>query len=252
MSIIAYRDAERKTIAFSSDCTINDRHTRFYCENPYCDAHLYIRALNSIIKPHFSATPSNGHTDGCYTEKYYSFEKNKYDEPSFNLDEIFVKNMSAQDSQKKKSKTLSEEKTNHNSEILTIKTTAQLYKLCKNYCPNERYNGYLIGDILYDERNQKFIKNGIFGKHIVEGKFHRYNKKNMEIVLMYPIKLIEGNDRQYYIHLLFSDIKLFYIILKRVFNRRNLPIAVLGDFYNTDKYNDFAVNILNGRQIYWV
>lgn len=69
---------------------------------------------------------------------------------------------------------------------------------------------------------------------------------------MYPIKLIEGNDRQYYIHLLFSDIKLFYIILKRVFNRRNLPIAVLGDFYNTDKYNDFAVNILNGRQIYWV
>lgn len=76
MSIIAYRDVERKAIAFSNDCTINDRHTRFYCENPNCDAHLYIRALNSIIRPHFSATPSNGHTDGCYTEKYNDFAVN--------------------------------------------------------------------------------------------------------------------------------------------------------------------------------
>lgn len=110
----------------------------------------------------------------------------------------------------------------------------------------------MIGNILYDERNQKFIKKGIFGKHIVEGKFYRYDTENMEIVLMYPIKLNEDNDRQYYIHLLFSDIKFFSKTLKRIFNRRNLPIAVLGDFYSTDKYNDFAVNILNGRQIYWV
>jgi len=85
MASIAYEDSARTKIIYADSCTINEKSTRYYCENPDCPAHLYIRAVDSVLATHFYAPKDHPHVGWCHKEQS-DFKPTDYSEDEFNYD----------------------------------------------------------------------------------------------------------------------------------------------------------------------
>lgn len=238
MSFHAYKDRERRDIIYATDCTDNDKILRFYCENPNCDAHLYIKALNSERKSHFCANKNHPHSSGC--RKSNPFDFTIYSEDLFNYDDA-INNILAP------SNSIKIDYKNHNKSgkpkirETSISKLNHLFYACKDIEHTGTYNGYTIWKILFDCRCNYILTMGISGKHIIECSFYKYSKNKEFIYFKYPI--IQNLPNQYILKLKFSDRALFDNILRKIFNGyKTSAIAIAGDWKKESGniyYSDF-------------
>lgn len=245
MSFHAYKNKERTELIYAVDCTINDVGVRFYCENPECDAHLYIKALRSELSTHFSATNNHPHSSSCSTIPPFSFVN--HSEELFNYDDVINNILCATNSVSKKSNYKHNKSTESKIYKTSISKLGSLFNACKNIKHTGTYNEYPIWKILFDCRCNYILTKGISGKHIVECSFYRYD--NNFIYFKYPT--INTLPNQYILKLNFPNKVLYNEILKKVFNTyKSLPIAIAGDWkreYGNLYYSDFQ----SGKQIYF-
>ncbi|MGN0442886.1 MAG: hypothetical protein ACI4FO_09310 [Acutalibacteraceae bacterium] len=248
MSRAAYRDRERTELVLAEDCTINDMHKTFYCENTECNARLYPKARKSVINAHFAAYPQHRHIQGCFASGYGSFSVTSHDEFSFDFNNLIsdLTSPSRSNNLIKKAPNITV-RASDEKDLKPITTLSQLYKLCKSLSPNTSYNGFRIGNMLFDNRNNNFITKGIWGKHILECKYSCYNRENQYIYLKYPLN--DDRPNHYTIRLNFENRDLFEKINRKVYGYDYHPIVIIGNFSKCGD-NTFATNINSGKQIY--
>lgn len=244
MSFIAYKDSSRTQIIYADSCTINNKNTRYYCENPNCQAHLYIRAIDSALTTHFYALKEHPHTGWC-NKNQLNFTPTDYIENNFNYDAIFDMILSSSEKHSKNSIEFSWHNGKGKSHVLN--KTAQIYTMCKSYRPENTYNGIKIWQMLFDVRSNYLLTKGLFGKHLIECCFYRYDNVNHYIYFNYPLNQSLPNKYKLRIHITETD--LYYKLRKKIYNKENLPIVITGDW---DKYstNSFACEVYSGKQIY--
>lgn len=244
MSTIAYEDSERTKIVYASACTIKDLKTRYYCENPDCSAHLYIRAVNSVLNTHFYTSKNHPHNGWCY-KKPDEFKPTDYREEDFNYDGV-IDEILTSTYKNKEIKPKPGQKTGDGNKK-GLSKIAQIYTLCKHFRPENSYNGVEIWKMLFDVRNNYMLTKGLFGKHLIECLYHRYDKEGKHIYFKYPLNKALPNQYQLRIHI--GDTDLYYKIQKKLYNKDNLPIVIAGDWtkYDTDS---FECEVKSGKQIY--
>jgi len=244
MASIAYEDSARTKIIYADSCTIKDKNTRYYCENPDCPAHLYIRAVDSVLATHFYAPKDHPHVGWCHKENS-DFKPTDYSEDEFNYDSALDEILSPS---KKSSKTPTTP--GHNTgdgNKRGLSKTAQIYTMCKYYRPENSYNGTAIWKMLFDVRSNYLLTKGLFGKHLIECVFCKYEDSNQLIYFNYPLNKLLPNQYKLRIHI--KDTDLYYKLRKKTYNKDNLPIVIAGDWnkYATDS---FECEVKSGKQIY--
>lgn len=252
MSDYAYRDKNKTQIVYADECTIEDVNSIFYCKNIQCNAQLFLRAIKSTTSTHFVAFKAHPHIENCYARNDGSFSITSYDEESFNFENSMQNIMSGVNV--KKTKVIDGDppkrakgKAGTTEYPKPIETVSQIYKMCKELHPNKHYNGVPIWQMLYDDRNNGYLKKGIWGYHLVECSYVKYNKTDQYIYLKYPINDMLAN--KYTIILTFKNLDDFNNLNKKLYNQKNLPIVIAGNFKKVG-YNQFATEINSGRQIY--
>lgn len=244
MSNIAYRDSKRTQLVYANECTILDRNVRFYCENPDCMAHLYVRAIGSTIRTHFYAPESHPHTGWCRKETT-RFEPTSYQEELFNFD-IAIDSLIF--SQQNISSSQATYITNSgDGKERSLSKIAQIYSMCKTYHPNDTYNGFFIWQMLFDNRNNYMLTKGLFGKHLIECFYTNYDKNGQYIYFHYPLNPSLPNHYKLRIHI--ENTKLFYKLLKKIYNTEKRPIVIAGNWGKYD-FNSFECHINSGKPIY--
>lgn len=245
MAFFAYRDCRRTELIYAEDCNIQDRGIRFYCSNIECDAHLYIRSHNSILSTHFYAHKDYPHSLGCIATK--NFNITKYSETDFNFETVIndiLENIDIVNNSNKAS--CSKHNTNRNQ--ISISRLGQLYGVCKSRKHTNEYNGYTIWNILFDCRCNYILTKGISGKHIIECKFYKYDSLKKQIFFKYPIT--ESLPNKYILKFEFEDGNLFNKSLRMIFNTKNIPIAIAGDWKHEYR-NVYHSYCKSGKQIYF-
>lgn len=244
MSFHAYKDKERKDVIYAKACTTYDTSVRFYCENLNCDAHLYIKALDSERKAHFCATKSHPHSLGC--KKWYSFNFVDYSEELFNYDDVIDNILTPSNSAKKDYKYYSKSNCSKMYEV-SISKIKELFYACKNIEHTETYNEYPIWKILFDCRCNYILTKGISGKHIIECSFHRYDKNY--IYFKYPI--IQNLQNQYLLKLKFSNRDMFDYVLRKIFNGYKTSAIVIAGDWKKESGNIYCSDFQTKKQIYF-
>lgn len=244
MASIAYEDSTRTQIVYADSCTIKDKNTRYYCENPDCPAHIYIRAFDSVLATHFYATIDHPHVGWCH-KKRSDFKPTDYNEDDFNYDSALDKILSPS---KKSSKT--QTTPGHNTgdgNKRGLSKTAQIYNMCKYHRPEKSYSGIVIWWMLFDVRSNYLLTNGLFGKHLIECVYYKYVTSEKHIYFKYPLN--KSLPNQYHLRIHIEDTDLYYKLLKKIYNTDNLPIVIAGDWnkYATDS---FECEVKSGKQIY--
>lgn len=244
MASYAYKDSNRTQIIYADSCTINDKDTRYYCKNQNCPAHLYIRAVDSVLATHFYAQKEHPHIGWCQKEQS-DFKPTDYCEDEFDyegtLDQILSPSKESSKAPTTPSHNIGDGKKRGYSK------TAQIYDMCKYYRPENTYNGIDIWKMLFDDRSNYMLTKGLFGKHLIECEFSKYEKSNHLIYFNYPLNKSLSNKYKLRIHI--KNIDLYYNILKMIYNTDNLPIVIAGDWmkYATDS---FECEVKSGKQIY--
>ena len=244
MASIAYEDSARTKIIYADSCTIKDRNTRYYCENPDCPAHLYLRAFNSVLTAHFCATKDHPHVGWCHKRRP-DFKPTDYSESDFNYDNAIDAILSPSKKSGKTSTTL--EQNTGDGKKRGLSKTAQIYTMCKHYRPENSYNSIKIWQMLFDVRCNYLLTKGLFGKHLIECTFFRYDNSGQLIYFDYPLNKSLPNQYRLRIHI--SETDLYYKLRKKIYNKDNLPIVIVGDWgkYAADA---FECEVKSGKQIY--
>ncbi len=249
MAIYAYEDANRTKKIAAIDALTMDRNKRYYCSNPNCDAHLFVCVVNGSKEAYFRATKKAfNHIDNCKYTVSGKLNLNEYNEELFDFDKIMVSFFSISN---KKNTTLSSnasiEVFNSKNNILKpLKTLRQLYLMCLEKNPKDKYAGREIGEMLLDERSFYRYPNGCYGYRIVEAYADRrvYANSKREIYLLGPIK-----NKKYSFVLHFSDWKIYNTIRNEIYNNKSRTIVVAGDWKSSKSYNSYTTEISNLKQV---
>lgn len=243
MSSYAYKDAARTQIIYANECTIQDKNTRFYCQNPECNAHLFIRAINSTLQTHFFAVSNHPHTGWCKKINPI-FDATNYDENIFNYEDV-IDNILV--SKTKTSGSTSPIFPKGDGQTRSLSKTAQIYNMCKSFQPTHTYNSIAIWKMLFDVRSNYLLTKGLFGKHLIECYYFKYDKTTQSIYFKYP--LLTTLPNQYLLKAYIPNTDLFYKLNKKLYNKNNRPIVIVGD-WKKYSFNAFECIINSGKQIY--
>ncbi len=244
MSMYVYKDEARTEKLLARNAQKQNKDIRFYCPNPNCDAHMYIRNIDGVSASYFAAIPSYKHIKGCFGSSK-GFNPIEYDEDKFEFDDALLA-LTMSSKQKTRKITPSE----YGSGLSTpkpLRTIGQIYSMCKSHDCSDTYNKTTIGQMLLDSRSFYMYPKGVFGWRIIEGKCRRpnfYDAIKMEISL-----IISADYREYTFILKFDDEILFKEIKNSIFPNRNHLIAVAGDWKSSGCLNVFCTSFSSKKQL---
>ncbi len=184
-----FKDKQRKIKFYAKDATKENRDIRFYCPNPYCDAHMYICGVDGLSAAYFSANRQNHpHINGCSYGSPNNFNASEYDENAFDFENVLEALMTPSQSTIRK-ETPGPHKTGDPTKK-PFRTIRQVYDMCKSFDPADTYSGVEIGQMIVDDRSEYMYPKGVFRKRIIEGqaKGQFYNSIKKEITISAPIK----------------------------------------------------------------
>lgn len=238
MAFYAYRDYERKNVLQAMDATGSDKQLFYFCENPNCNAVLVLNALTSIkTPPYFSSLPTAKHVEGCYAKSISRpFDTKKYDEKLFKLNILIEEYISNR----------------VNLETKRLTTLPHLYHMCKSKKVLERYGDSPIWKILCDRRSNLQYSRGIYGSHLVECEFYRYESDKNKSIIYFKYPFYNLGNNQYILKLIFENNDILYKqVLKLVGTwklKNKFPIIIAG-YWGKDG-NEFTTKITNKNQIH--
>lgn len=243
MAMYVYKDDIRTEILLARNAQKKDKNIRFYCPNPKCNAHMYIRNMDGVAASYFAANPSHRHIEGCYGSSK-GFNPNNYDEDKFEFDNALLALTTSSKPQIKKI-TPGEHGTGP-SNSKALRTMQQIYSMCKSHDSSDTYNKITIGQMLLDNRSIYMYPKGVFGWRIIEGKCKRpnfYNSTKNEISL-----IISGDGKEYTFILEFDDESLFKEIKNVIFPNRDYLIAIAGNWRSSGIFNVFCTTFSSKKQ----
>lgn len=247
MSNYAYKDNERKLKIYATEIDRFD-DTRYYCPNPKCDAEMYLCVNNGNNTSYFSANrKGHKHIPNCWGGAKNTFDKDEYNETEFSFDELMTRVLGNgnQNINQGNGDNHQNNRNNHNANAMkVIRSVRNLYLVCKTLTPNERYNTYLIEDMLVDDRVKTRYSNGFEGNKLVECSIpsYFYNRSERQLLLRYERITIVLN---------FNDLKLLNEFIDKIFSLRvrNRVAVVAGDWRKIDNQN-IETTIVNKKQIW--
>lgn len=229
MTLFAYKDSKRQHEIKASQAKKLSKTIRYYCPNPYCDAHLHICLLKGSKGAYFRATePAYGHVRNCYYGQYNSFNKANYDETRFDFDDLmdsFFKETKGQQTNLNPG--------THgggNAQKHPIRTLSTLYKMCKSLSINETYGNKRIWEMLVDQRSLSRYPNEINGGKLIEANVPGFNyndeRKNIYLEIGQYQLILDFNSN--------NDDALYKDLRKEVYNNKGSLVVVAGNWRRTD------------------
>ena len=246
MAYYAYEDARRTKLVYARDCTAAEEGKRFYCRNPECNAIMQLKARESKMRPYFSAMAGSAHAADWCGSNSDELDETKYVESEFDF-------ASALEKLTQKEKRIGERHKKHpahpegTGQERPLHTIRQILAMCQSRSPEDTYNGMEIRKMLVDERSNYYYTKGIWGYHLVEGKFWKYNRHTQIIFLKYPYNKVGKN--KYILSLHFPDEKLFKDIKDKLFHVQG-PVVVAG-LWGKISNNIMQVEIISSKQLWW-
>lgn len=251
MAYYAYRDKDRKKIVYANECTNEDIGIDFFCRNPNCKARMRIRALNGDTSPYFAALPSppNPPHLNAWCGSMHIEESKRCNGKNIDLDAFF-------ENLKNKDYDLAPilpgngvGKMPANSKMVETEMLSKIYAKCKSLPPDSQLGKYKVYELLVDCESNFYYTKGIWGRHLIECFFYRYDETKQVISFKYPL---DGNlPNRYYVNIHIPDIQLFKKTVRLVFAKKGseqFPVVLCGDW----KYsfgNCFAT-VISELQVY--
>lgn len=245
MAMYVYKDKGRTKELYAKDALKEDKNKRYYCPNPNCDAHMYVCGVEGVSSAYFSATRNeHPHCKGCDFAASNNFNSDKFDESAFDFENV-LEAMRIPSKSVLKKKSPNPHKTGA-SDPKPLRTTRQIYDMCKSYPCSHSYNNLVIGQMLLDDRSEYMYPKGVFGNRVIESKVKSgafYDSMKMEICLVAP------SSQKYKFILQFIDRSLFNTLKKSLFNNRDKLIVVSGHWERSGTFNVFCTEIVSKKQI---
>jgi len=246
MANFAYKDEQRKHIISAAQTSKENRDNIYYCQNPHCNAHLHLCAVDGSRKAYFRATKLDyPHIAECpYASNNVVFNENEFDESKFDFEkaikQLFVETKPIMKHGE------STKQGNGESQNNTIETLRQIYFMCKNYHEKAKYAGKEIGTMLLDNRSEYRYQKGCFGNRIIEAKTQSYvyNPKTQQINLEVTVS---GNKFSFALE--FPNDEIYEYCRNIVYNNQHKLIVVAAHWQRADKYNSFKGMIFGKKQI---
>lgn len=239
----AYRDSNRTQIIYAEDCTIEDKEKLFYCHNTKCSGKVYLKGYQTSVTPHFY---SKNHQGWCKSTKL-KFDATEYEENLFNLESVFM-NLLNKKYNKQSTKSSISAFAKGDGKTRSLSKMAQIYRMCKSLSYNDEYNDIKVWRILMDDRCNHILARGIYGIHMIECAFYRFDSNRLQLFFKYPLN--QNLKNRYTVRLDFSNQDEYYSIKKKVFENKGLPIVIFGD-WKLWGGKCFTYDYHSGRQIYF-
>ncbi|AXH99842.1 hypothetical protein DV702_08900 [Sporosarcina sp. PTS2304] len=245
MVLYAYIDRERTKKFYAKEALKEDKKKRYYCPSPTCDAHMYLCSVDGVSSAYFSATrKQHSHRQGCGFEASNNFKPQNFDEASFDFENVLEAMRKLNKSTVKNKKSILHK--NGEAHSKPLRTTRQIYEMCKSYPCSHKYNNLSIGKMLLDDRSEYMYPKGVFGNRIIESKVKRgifYDSTKMELRLVAP------SSKKYELILQFADKSLFLDIKNSLYKNRDKLIILSGLWESSATFNSFCTKIVNKSQI---
>lgn len=227
MVAYAFKDPERTQSITAKEALTANHQTRYYCPNPACRAELYICQRNGNHDGYFSANrKGRGHDQQCPYSSSYNFDSKEYNEAAFTFDKA-IKQMQRVLLPSATTRLPTDRhivKLDNRSTQKTPRTLNEIYSMCKQLPPCETYNGYLIGDMLFDNRSAKMHINGPCGPMLVEVFRDKHSLFYFPTALEFRFRTA-SNDR---LLISVSDRGVFTQLKKSIFNNKNSILVLAG------------------------
>lgn len=245
MARYAFKNKERTERIAASEAVYLGHGLKYFCPNPACDAQMHI--VQASV-PYFAANKGTPHMDHCFYASKSAFDPGKYDEDSFDLNEV-IKSLFAEGIPTSKASTKQYKEHEHSSG-LPIKTLRVLYDMCKSKGIDELYNGVPIKSIIFDSRCSGELPQTISGFRIVEcqtknSNYLDYDREQLTITLYAPATSLRKGT----FVLQFEDQELFKERQKLVFSNRDKIIVVAGIWKSGEDAQSRYTQVSSKRQI---
>lgn len=246
MANFAYKDEQRKHIISAAQASKENRDNIYFCQNPHCNAHLHLCAVDGSRRAYFRATKSDyPHIETCpYRSSKVVFNENEYDETKFDFDkaieQLYIETEPTSNHAGTSGHGIGKSK-NH-----PISTLGQIYSMCKTFPEKAKYAGMEIGMMLLDNRSEYRYQKGCFGNRIIEAKTQSYvyDKKTQQINLEVAV-----GDEKFSFALEFPNDKIYKYCQNMVYNNQHKLIVVAANWQRADRYNSFKGTIFAEKQI---
>lgn len=245
MAMYVYKDKGRTKELYAKDALKEDKDKRYYCPNPNCDAHMYLCGVDGVSSAYFSATrKAYPHRKGCGFEASNNFNSHRFDENVFDFENV-LEAMRIPSKSVLKKRSPNPHKTGE-SDLKPLRTTRQIYDMCKSYPCSHSYNNLVIGQMLLDDRSEYMYPKGVFGNRVIESKVKSgafYDSTKMELRLVAP------SSQKYEFILQFVDRALFDTIKNSLYSNRDKLIVLSGLWEQSGTFNVFCTEIVSKKQI---
>lgn len=245
MANYAFIDKERqRKIYASSDDIMQYKSVRCYCKNPLCDARMFVYDPEHKSLAFFKASGKPSHSGSCGIAPYH-FAKTEYVEEKFFFPEGLFPLLQATKEKGQEhggSGTHGTEET----ERRPLQGLKEIYSMLTNTDINDTYNGYLIKDMIADERTRSIYRNGITGYKVVECNFYKYMDASKSITMNYPC----FPNKDFSLELWFDDEELYESMKKRIKGKKHDGIVIVfGNWVLNSLDGTNYVNISSQKQI---
>ena len=232
MSKIALKNLTTFEEISAEECTEDDQYKTFYCVD--CHVEMQLIAFRSIYRsPYFRCKKNLKHT--CLNYGLTNGFSLNFDTSGFNIESLLfnVQGRAQQPSNAGQQTTTSHNSPSYLNNAKPIRTTTELYTLCKNKKITDYINQCTqVQDILCDNRSQKIYCKYITGIKLVEAHFHHYSKEKLTIYANYPI-LPQPQLNTLRLTISFNDYQTFSFIKNAIFDKtKNRNFCIFADWKN--------------------
>lgn len=247
MGIYAYRDPQKKYLIYASDCTINDVGKHFFCPTHGCKAILSLCSLEGEKKPYFAARRQQKHSAYCTIDTDV-FDPSKYDPELFDYTQLMNDLMLDSFLSKGNDTYTANRNKSGSGNVIGINSLAKLYMLCKSMNHNSTYGTMRIRSMLCDDRSNYLYSKILQQKCLIECTYKFYKKETQSIHFSYPLNPELPN--QYNVKLIIPDETLFWETTHKIYNRKDLPIVIAGDWKQIAAKN-ISCKLTSSKQLYY-
>lgn len=245
MANYAYTDKMRtQKIYANADNIMQYKSVRCFCKNPKCDAKMFIYMPEHKDLAFFKASGKPSHNGACGLSPRH-FSKTDYIEKDFKFPNTLLPLLNEVTENENKETNIVKD-TSSSAEKRPLQGLKEIYSMLTNIDIEDSYNGYIIKDMIADERTCVFYKTKIDGYKVVECNFYKYNDEAKTITMNYPA--FPHNKR--FIELWFEQEELYESIKMRIKGKNHDGIVVVfGKWIYNDVDGTNYVNVLSQRQI---
>lgn len=245
----AYLNADR-TQCVSARWALTANHSRrYFCPNPYCDAHLYICQSDGNRQGYFSANRKlHRHIEHCDYSSGDNSAREQYDESKFDFHKVMAK-LITRDPYHPSKQTEDKPnavKTGNTVSRKQLTTVRQLYTLCKQNPPMEQFNNYKFGNMLFDERSKDMHPNGPIKEMLVEAVKRRWFFDSEECTIF----LKTATTRSYKLEIHVPDRRTYYQFKKTIFDNPDSKIVLAGT-WSLSRDGAYSSLTVEKKSQYW-